>query len=127
MKVNVKKALMGLIERYAGRPSAADVAFESRGRSTQGEEERVKTSRTEMEGAVSAVADEIDALDAWRDAKCAKIYVSAPTTDLGWWGCGDGDGGDGDADTTGSNHADTCPVEIARKAMIAASDRRRAL
>src|SRR5678815_4376955 len=118
MKANVKKALIGLIERYASHLAAAEAAFESRGRSTQGEEERVKKSRAEMESAISAVAAELDALDAWRDAECANIWTKAPTMDAGGYGC------DGEHD---GNHDERCPVAIERKAFFAATDRRRAL
>jgi hypothetical protein len=52
------------------------------------------------------LANEIDALDAWRDAVCSDSQAGH--------GCEDG-------------HEDSCPVEIARKALIAASDRRLAL
>ncbi len=49
----------------------------------------------------AALANELEALDAWLDAKCS--------------------GSHGDDDD------DTCPVEIARKALIAANEARRKL
>lgn len=117
MRAFVKKALIGLVERYASHLAAGEVAFESR-RSTAGEEERIKTSRVEMDAAITAVADEIDALDAWRDAVCAGIWTKAPETDAGGYGC------DGEHD---GNHDERCPVAIARVTFFAATDRRRAL
>jgi hypothetical protein len=70
------------------------------------------------------LANEIDALDAWRDAKCAAIRIKAPTSDAGEYGCNVGYDGDGEHD---GNHDERCPVAVARIAFFAASDRRRAL
>jgi hypothetical protein len=72
----------------------------------------------------SAIAEEIDALDAWRDAKCAAIRIKEPTSDAGEYGCDVGYDGEGEHD---GGHHEACPVAIARAAFFAATDRRRAL
>lgn len=124
MRSPIKKPLIGLVELYASHLAAAEAAFESRGCSTQGEEERIKKSRSEMEAAIIAVVDEIEALDAWRDAKCAAIRIKAPETDAGEYGCSVDYHGAGEHD---GEHHPQCPVAVARVALFAVSDRRRAL
>lgn len=71
-----------------------------------------------------AIAAEIEALDAWRDAKCAAIRIRAPETDAGEFGCSVDYHGEGEHD--GDHHPD-CPVAVARVALFAATDRRRVL
>lgn len=61
------------------------------------------------------VADEMDAVDAWHDAVCTNVQELGPATS-GWYACNSG---------PEEHHADTCPVEIAHKAMIMASCKRR--
>lgn len=72
---------------------------------------------------------EASAIDAWRDAKCASIWVSVPSMDAGGYGCSECteyQPAVAPPDRNGGHHED-CPVEHARVAFFAATQRRREL
>ncbi len=75
-----------------------------------------------------AIEAEIAALDAWRDAACAKIWTNVGTMDHGGYGCESNNNEDEPPPHDNSGiHDERCPVEVARKALFAATDRRRSI